>query len=693
MKRVSLAVLCLTVAGCHCNDKVNALSQCIGINGVQADHTDECMVNTECGDHFTCATPAKGDMFKCCVYTDRKCTTEADCCQGQTCTSHGTCFDKRFACTDDTACGTDQKCIAWSDPNYSGELRCRFAQCGTLGECPDGLSCFQGECMAGLPCEGTCPSGAACVPEADYCQQYTMFADKSRAMAACPMTCQPGFIATFKNNLNLWDTCDFKAVQCVCAELPSLHSEDLGRFSAIAVDPGKALWTSLYDGQYGDLVVYQYDMTGKRVKQEYVDGVPSGTPTYGPSGARGGVVDPGDDVGRYTDIAVGTNGIVYVSYYDATNGNLRFAYRTTDGKWTTMRVDGDAADLGLYTSVALDQSDTPGISYFQRGGDTGFNVADCPAPAPTGPTAFITALKYARAASPTPGAGDWTIKTIACQSAPTPACYQCNNQCADPGTGPACLMTAMNCTKGDAGMGCDPNTEVCVLNGSTPTCAKKYNPSNVQDVPQGVGVFTAMAFNGKDAFIAYMQRAIPGGGTIPKGALYGVHISTTGTPDAPVLLDGNGDTGFFPDVKIDPTTKHVAISYASFTSKALLFWTGTSFVGGVTPEVIDPGTGAAGSGTADWEGTDSALIYGTSGSQLYAVYQDPTVGDLKLAKRGTSSWTVLNPIETMGAVGFFADGVFDNGNLYASHARIHAKVISGEPHVDNALLLDTLPAP
>src|SRR6185295_13448213 len=101
----------------------------------------------------------------------------------------------------------------------------------------------------------------------------------------------------------------------------------------------------------------------------------------------------------------------------------------------------------------------------------------------------------------------------------------------------------------------------------------------------------------------------------------------------------------------------------------------------------------SGSGENDWVGTDSALIYGLNAGQLYAVYQDATKGDLKLAKRGSTSWGLLPSIKTDGAVGFFADGVFDSGKIYASHARIHARLIAGEPHVDNSLLLDSLDAP
>src|SRR5205807_1413961 len=117
-----------------------------------------------------------------------------------------------------------------------------------------------------------------------------------------------------------------------------------------------------------------------------------------------------------------------------------------------------------------------------------------------------------------------------------------------------------------------------------------------------------------------------------------------------------GDTGYFSDVKIDPSTKRVAVSYHDFTAKALKYYSAVGFMTGVVPEIIDPGTGAMGSGENDWVGTDSALVYGPNAGQLYVVYQDPTVGDLKLAKRGATAWQLLPSIATMGAVGFFADG-------------------------------------
>ena len=40
-------------------------------------------------------------------------------------------------------------------------------------------------------------------------------------------------------------------------------------------------------------------------------------------------VDSAGDTGRYTSIAVGTSGAAYISYYDATNGNLMYATTAT----------------------------------------------------------------------------------------------------------------------------------------------------------------------------------------------------------------------------------------------------------------------------------------------------------------------------------------------------------------------------
>ena len=684
--QAALILFMVVGASCTCGKPpLKTTDACLGVEGAQADRGDACGETSECGNHFSCRSPDKGrPELKCCLFVDRVCSTEADCCPGQTCPAdRKKCFDKYVSCEKDTDCGDrgDKYCQVYTD-TYGSSSRCRFKPCGTGGSCAEGLSCFQGECIADLPCNGSCAAGTGCVATIDRCQDYRV--PEGRTEAACPVTCNAGFIGTFKDGRNIWDACTISTVACICAELPSLHSNDLGRFSAIDVDPGKTLFTSTYDGQYGDLVVMRYGLDGVKQGTDYVDGVPTGAVKYGPTGARGGIAEPGNDVGRYTDLVV-NNGNVYVSYYDATNGDLKVAMRTSDGLWSNHKVDG-VGDVGLYSSIGVDSDGLVGVSYFLKAADESFDANQCPGGPPSGERKYMTALKFARATSATPRSNaDWSVRTIACLTRPPPPCDGCSQTCADPGTGPACLAAAETCTTT-----CNTNTEVCVNAGGMPKCAKKFNPSTLLEIPMGVGMFSSIAFSGKDAVIAYMFRTIPMGATLPDGDLYAVRINAQNISAPPVAIETNGDTGYFPSVKFEPTSKGVAIAFHNFTSKTFKFYYNQNLVSGVVLETIDTGVDPSHPGEQSLVGTDSSLIFGPTAGQVWAVYQDATRGDLKVAKRAVT-W-VPQTVVTEGAVGFFADGVYSGGKLYTSHARLHARVVAGEPRVDNSLRLEQLPA-
>ncbi|MCA3014402.1 MAG: hypothetical protein INH41_18620, partial [Myxococcaceae bacterium] len=633
---------------------------CVGVEDAQADTPDACDENTACADHHACRDVKDKAGVRCCLYVDRLCSSDADCCPGQGCQTQRNpprCADRFSECVVDADCGDvgDRACVDWTDRGGTTK-RCRHRPCGALGACPDGQSCFQGECVAELPCTGSCAPGEGCVPSADRCQNYA--SPTGRVDAACPMTCNAGFIATFQDNRNIWDSCKLPDVKCVCAELPGLVSNDVGRFSAVAANGSLGLLASMYDGRYGDLVVYRYDATGARVGVDYVDGVPQGQVRYGPSGARGGITEPGPDVGRYTDIAT-SNGLAYVSYYDVTNGDLKVAIRSSS-TWANHTVDGATGDVGLYSSIAIDSDGLPGVAYFMRSASTGFQVSDCPGTAPTGALKDVTALKFARARVPNPtSASDWTVRTLACLSKPPPPCDGCTGICADTGSGPACLMAASTCMPA-----CNANTEVCVTSGGAARCGRKYNPSQLVDVPMGTGVFASLAFNGKNAIIAYMQRTGPvtNGRVVPDGDLYAVQVDASNTRGAPVLIDGAGDTGYFPDVKIEPNARQVAIAFHDFSTKSLKFYLAPQLQSGVTLETIDTGVDMTRPGEQSFAGTDTAVVFGPQPTQVWAVYQDATRGDLKLARRG-SAWVVQPALATEGAVGFFADAVFANGRV------------------------------
>lgn len=154
-------------------------------------------------------------------------------------------------------------------------------------------------------------------------------------------------------------------------------STDVGRYSSI---------TLLSNGRG---VVSYYDATSGDLKSEYCGEIACGR------GSGGDVFDGrvwdqngrdlgnGADVGQYTSITLGADGLGVLTYYDASNGDLKItgcsAIDYCGYTRSTLVVDsgGSGGDVGQYTSVTIGADGLPLISYYDVTNGN-LKVAHCP---------------------------------------------------------------------------------------------------------------------------------------------------------------------------------------------------------------------------------------------------------------------------------------------------------------------------
>ncbi|GAH51147.1 unnamed protein product, partial [marine sediment metagenome] len=73
-------------------------------------------------------------------------------------------------------------------------------------------------------------------------------------------------------------------------------------------------------------------------------------------------VDTEEYVGSFSSIAIDFFNKPHISYYDMSNGDLKYTH--WDGSiWLTVTVDAEGF-TGFHTSIALDTSNNPHISYY-----------------------------------------------------------------------------------------------------------------------------------------------------------------------------------------------------------------------------------------------------------------------------------------------------------------------------------------
>lgn len=655
------------------------------VQGQCADGKQACTTAEDCADpgHSVCQNG-------CCEVTTRECESDAACCPGQTCTSVGRCTDSYIECNSDAECGSagDRYCLDWNDPTFGVTKRCNYKPCNADGSCSEeGQTCFAGVCVASPPCGGTCGEGEACVLANNTCHPAP-HCDPA-VLANVPL----GSLVVFTDLDNVYDACVPAELQCAAVELPPIEPADLGRHASLAIAPANGdILVSMYDGTHGDLVVRTFDVDGKVKSTDWIDGVPKDAPVLGSvNGPRGGIAEPGPDVGQYSSIATIRSGEgegrVFVAYYGATDKSLHFITRDGTGTYAAPYViDGGSTsgDVGRYAALALATTDgeqRPAIAYFQKTGGTETTCGE--ATATEVGTKRLTALKFARAKTSVPAsAADWDIETVACHVLPKPPCDGCPLSCIVDDTsdnGTSCITATNDCNNACS------SSQLC-LDG---VCRDKGSAtSTVKALPEGVGLFPSLAFReGEDVpHIAWYdeQKGNLMISTIKDGAWVSKIVDGQDTSGK-----DTGDVGLYPSLTFDRQNNGAAVvAYYDATRRALRYLTATLSTQ-LAPanqqapgnaDFIDRGLGDGTTYTPPARvGADVVLLSTAEG--LYAAYQDATASDLILRERqADGSWKVLDRWSE-GALGFYADMDTYARALYLGSTDLKLKTLRGKPKV------------
>ncbi|MEO7093594.1 MAG: MYXO-CTERM sorting domain-containing protein, partial [Polyangiales bacterium] len=449
----------------------------------------------------------------------------------------------------------------------------------------------------------------------------------------------------------------------VVDERPALVTYVIGSYtSAVRTTDGK-IWVAGYhegdpstgasDDFKGDLVVGQWDETTSAVKWVVVDGVPKVEPTANQNGFRGGITDPGDDVGQYTSIVLDSKQNPIVAYYDKTNGALRGA--SYDGtKWTTFAIATvDKGWTGRWTSMTTVGGKAVVAFQSYEASTNGFGKVR---------------VRVARATTDSPTQQtDWTVEDVVVDDkAP---CIQ--EVCS---SGQKCLVgdvaAKINPVCTATTTGCDAAcTDVCVKGADgKPTCTKAK--ATLAGYTNAIGSYISLAATASgDLGLAFYDRSKGNlRGATGKG---GKWVTTPATAPidgwvGDVAKDkGNGDRGVGATLAIDATGNwHLA--YVDGITESLLykFIPGGDFTKGAPAIIIDDGNSADGSATKFTDGLhlvgEDAHLF-LEGSTVKIAYQDSTAGTLRWAKGpgGATAKFTRGVIKQDGFGGFYPTIVGD----------------------------------
>lgn len=441
----------------------------------------------------------------------------------------------------------------------------------------------------------------------------------------------------------------------------------IGAYTSVAQAADGTLWIAGYndaavdptngvDALYGDLVVGKYDTVSSSVKWVTVDGLPPPLPDdvcppNDPTGWRGGMLDSGPDVGLWTSLALDASGHPMVSYYDSTNQALKFASSVDGVTWTKHTVFQTAGtDAGRYSKMTL-VNGNPVIAYLDI--ETGTN----------GYSRTKVSLAHATVAVPKT-ASDWQLEDALVDEASPCRAKDCTS-------GQACVTSTGTCQAISAG--CDAacsSGQACIAASGTPACTAVAQSADIHPYPAAVGDYINIAPLPNGLALLVYDRI--------HGNLLGL-TNATGSW-AVTILDGEtgsrangtavntGDDGVGASLFVAQNGDwHV--SYVDGITETLkyLYVPGGTLVNTLVPQLVDDGSKVDGASFPDGihiVGDDSNVRLNADGS-ITITYMDATAGSLRLATGSTTpgKWTLHALAQPNRFGGFFPHFVPGNSTI------------------------------
>lgn len=407
----------------------------------------------------------------------------------------------------------------------------------------------------------------------------------------------------------------------------------IGAYTSAATAPDGTIWVAGYleanhaQGYFfGDLVVGP--LSGGDVKWQVIDGLPAGAIVdpniFDPKGFRGGNTDAGDDVGLWTSIAIDDSGSPGVAYFDATHRALRYAHMS-GGAWSVTIVQQvENADVGRYAKL-LYVNGQPVIAYlFIEPSDGG---------------AVKSGVRIATGSSADSASAQWGFEEVDSNPATPCRAYNC-------ASGFACVASTGVCARKTNDCAADCAALECVELAGMSQCEAVMSTGRLETYPEGVGLYVSTAKRpGGGLGIAYYDRV--------RGNLK--VASNAGSGWTAVLVDGEdamgndtGDKGIGASLAIDPSDVF-HVSYVDGLNETLNY---VAVAGGTMPGVPE----AADDGIVPGDGQhivgDDSNIFVTAGGEVRISYQDATSGELRLAVGAPSGNTHMWQVQTTQQDGF-----------------------------------------